>query len=171
YGVWANRTARVWETIGEAKTVFELAADAPTTAAQLLGEQPGLALVCDTDPTARAELGPVLVSLAGVSVGRGDDRVTVADPAAEVRLGAHGRELVFGSTALRVKKALPATCARDLKLWLRFRAEVLAGFPAAFLSGRAPIATRLLKPFVAYCPSCRTACLPVAGAVAGRLKA
>lgn len=171
YGIWSNRTARVWENIGKAKTVFKLAAESPTTAARFLRDEPGLALVCDSPPGARELLGPVLISLTGVSLGRGAARATVADAGAAVKLEARGRVLVFGKAVMRVNRPLPAVFVRDLKLWLRFRAEVLAGYPAEFLSGAAPAPTPLLKPFVARCRVCRTACLPVVGAVAHRVKA
>lgn len=167
YGVWANRTSRPWARVGGAKTVFDLAAGAPATAARLLRAEPGLALVCDTDPAAEAELGPVLVSLGGVSVGG----VTATDPAAEVRLDARGRSLVFGGHTLKVSGRLPDALPRALRAWLRFRSEVLGGYPAAYLGGAAPAAARLLGPFVAKCPACGTACLPAVGAVARPLPA
>jgi hypothetical protein len=162
YGLWVNRGARPWARAGGAKTVFELAAWTPATAARLLAVEPGLALVCDTDPGAAAELGPILVSLAGVSVGG----VTAADPLSDVRLDARGRELVFGNGVLRVSGQLPDTFPRELRAWLRFRAEVLATYPGAYLGGDAPDPASLLKPFVARCPACGTACLPAVGAIA-----
>jgi hypothetical protein len=122
--------------------------------------------VCDTAPEAEAELGPVLVALGGVSVGG----VLTADPAADVRLDATGRALVFGKHALRVSGRLPDTFPGDLKAWLRFRAEVLAGYPAAFLAGDADISAPLLEPFVAHCPACGAPCLPTPGAVGRPLR-
>ena len=166
YGIWSNRTARDWTRVDEAKTVFELVAAAPTTAARLLAHEPGLLLVCATHPDAEAELGPVLVSLGGVSVGG----VQTSDPAADVRLEEGGRVLVFGKRLLRVSGGLPNTFPAELKAWLRFRAEVLAGYPAIFLRDDAPTESRLLAPFVASCPACGTECLPVVGTVARRLR-
>ncbi len=166
YGVWVNRRVRNWENVGEARTVFEFATAAPTTAGRLLSHEPGLLLVCTTHPDAEAELGPVLVCAGGVSVGG----VQTADPAADVRLEANGRTLVFGKHPLRVSGRLPETFPAELKAWLRFRAEVLVGYPAAFLRADAPHTTRLLKPFVARCAACGTECLPVIGEVARPLR-
>ncbi|AWM36145.1 hypothetical protein GobsT_60860 [Gemmata obscuriglobus] len=165
YGVWANRTARPWEAVGKARTVFELAADAPSTATRLLAADPGLVLLCHPRG-AEDELGPVRVLAGGVSIGRGESPLTVADPDADVRLVSRRRELVFGERTLRVRSPLPEGLVRELKGWLLFRAEVLAEFPAAFLSGTMPIPTRLLKPFVARCAACGAECLPAVGAVA-----
>ncbi len=166
YGIWANRTARDWGSVGEARTVFELVAATPTIAGRLLAHEPNLLLVCDTHPDAEAELGPVLVCAGGVSVGG----VQTADPAADVRLEAGGRTLVFGKHAIRVSGHLPETFPAELKAWLRFRAEVFAGYPATFLRGDAPPTTRLLGPFVAHCAACGTECLPVIGAVSRPLR-
>jgi hypothetical protein len=77
---------------------------------------------------------------------------------------------VFGKHVLRVGGRLPDTFPADLKAWLRFRAEVFAGYPAAFLTGDADTPAHLLAPFVAHCPTCGTACLPTVGAVARPLR-
>ncbi len=165
YGVWTNRTARAWQIIGDAQTVFELVAAAPKTAGRLLAHEPGLLLVCATDPGAEAELGPVLLCVGGVSVGG----ILTADPAADVRLEAGGRTLVFGKNALRVSGGLPERFPAELKAWLRFRAEVFAGYPAAFLRGEG-LTSRLLAPFVAYCAACGVGCVPVIGEVSRPLR-
>jgi hypothetical protein len=162
-GVWADRAARPWRDAGAARTVFELTANAPTTAGRLLAEEPGLLLVCDTPPEVEAELGPVLVTASGVSVGG----VTVLDPAAEVR--AEGRELIFGRHAFRLGRALPEEFADELKAWLKFRAGVVAAYPESHLRGE-PGDSRLLAPFVARCHACATECLPSVGAVGRALR-
>jgi predicted RNA-binding Zn-ribbon protein involved in translation (DUF1610 family) len=166
FGVWAHRAERPWATVGAAQTVFELAAGSPATAAKLLATDPHLLLVADSHPDVRGELGPVLVTTAGVSVGG----VSSADPGAEVRLGADGRELIFGRRALRLGRALPAGFAAELKAWLRFRAEVLAAYPGRYLRAEPGPVSQLLSPFVARCTTCGTACVPVVGAIADRVR-
>ncbi|MBP3955916.1 hypothetical protein J8F10_11530 [Gemmata sp. G18] len=161
YGMWVNRAKRPWERVGKARTVFDAVTASPTTTGKLLAHEPGLMLVCETDPDAEAELGPVLVALGGVAVGG----VLATDPEGNVRLESNGRVLVFGAHALRVSGRLSETFAEELEAWLRFRAEVLAGYPAAFLDSEAAHTSRLLAPFVAQCETCGTKCLPVIGAV------
>jgi hypothetical protein len=167
YGVWVHRTAQPWASVGTAQTVFELAASAPATASKLLATVPGLLLVSDPHPDAGAELGPVLVTTTGVSVGG----VSTADPAADARVQADGRELVFGKHVVPLARALPGEFATELKAWLRFRAEVLAVYPALYLRPDPVPVSRLLAPFVAKCPACGTRCTPIVGAVAGQLRA
>lgn len=164
YGVWVHRTSRPWARIGDAQTVFELAETSPATAAKVLATAPGTLLVRDAHPGATADLGPVLVTTVGVSVGG----VTTPDPAALVRLEADGRELVFAKHRLRLSRAVPAEFATELKAWLRFRAEDMASYPAVYLPAPARPASPLLAPFVARCPECGTACVPVVGAIAPR---
>jgi hypothetical protein len=165
YGVWLGRVSRPWAAVGEARTVFELAETAPASAGGLLADEPGALLVCPTDPDAEAELGPLRVTASGVSLGG----LTVSDPGEDVRVEGGGRELVFGSHLLRLSRSVPATFAADVKAWLRFRAEVLAAYPATHLPGGGEPASRLLAPFAVNCPSCGTRCATVAGAVARRL--
>jgi hypothetical protein len=165
YGVWLDRETRPWGTVGPARTVFELAAGAPTTAGELLAHEPGLLLLCRTDPDVETELGPLLVTAAGVSI----DELTMSDPAAEVRVESAGRELVFGPHALKLGTAIPVEFAADVKAWLRFRAEVLAEYPATHLRPDAKPAPGLLDPFAANCPHCDTTCASVVGAIARRL--
>jgi hypothetical protein len=161
YGLWLNRMAAPWAQIGEAQTVFELSATSPATVSRLLANVPGLLLVCGTDPDAEAELGPVLLTSTGVSVGG----VVVLDPAAEVGVESGGRELVFGKNRFQLDRAIPEAFAGELKAWLRFRAEVLAAYPAMFLSVDPLPASRLLARFVVRC-ACGTESTPVIGAVA-----
>jgi hypothetical protein len=164
YGVWVNRSTAPWANVGVAQTVFELAATSPATAAKLLTAAPGLLLVCDSHPDATAELGPVLVTTNGVSVGG----VSTPDPAADVRVDNDGRELVFGKYALALTRPTPSEFATELKAWLRFRAEVLAAYPARYLQTESGAVSRLLAPFTARCPACGTQCVPVVGAIARR---
>ncbi|MBY0456433.1 MAG: hypothetical protein K2V38_03790, partial [Gemmataceae bacterium] len=164
YGLWASRASKNWKSVGPARTVFDLAASAPTTAARLLAREPGLALACDTDREVAGEFGPVLVSLSGVSLG---GRL-VADPATEVRLTDRSRRLVWGPHELWLGRGFPAELPDELRAWLVFRAEVLAGYPAQFLRADAPT-VRLLKGFARRCPGCGVRCVPVAGAVSRAL--
>ena len=166
YGVWLNQTARPWATVGPVQTVFELAARSPATATRLLATVPGLLLVCDSHPDVTAELGPVLVTTSGVSVGG----VSTPDPAAHVRVEADGRELVFGKHTFHLARAIPDEFATELKAWLRFRAEVFAAYPAMYLRADPAPLSPLLAPFVVKCPACGTPCVPIVGAVAGQLR-
>jgi hypothetical protein len=165
YGVWRDREARPWARVGEAQTVFELAATSPATAGRLLADSPGLLLVCDTHSDVEAELGPTLITATGVSVGG----AVVSDPAAAVSVEAGGRELVFGKHRFRPARAIPAAFAGELKAWLRFRAEVLAAYPATYLGADAGPSSRLLARFMVRC-ACGTECLPVIGAAARPLR-
>lgn len=166
YGVWVDGTRHPWARVGEARTVFDLTANAPTTAGRLLAHEPGLLLACDTPPEVEAEWGPVLITAGGVSLGG----MTVLDPAAEVRGTGRGRELIFGRHVLRPGRAVPAEFAEELKAWLRFRAKVVAAYPERYLRGVAPASPRLLAPFVARCPACGAECLPAVGAVGRALR-
>jgi hypothetical protein len=159
YGVWAHRSAKPWAPVGEARTVFELTATARTTAGKLLTQEPGLLLVCETLPGAEDELGPVLVMVGGVSVGG----AVTPDPAADVRVEGSGRELTFGKHTLKLTRAVAPPFAKELKAWLRFRAEVIAAYPATYLRNEARPMARLLAPFAAACPACGTKCLPIVG--------
>jgi hypothetical protein len=161
YGVWVHRTARPWATVGEARSVFGLATTERTTAGKLLTHEQGLLLMCDTHPDVEAELGPVLITAGGVSVGG----VVTLDPAADVHIQNDGRELIFGKHTLKLSRAIPATFATELKAWLRFRAEVLAVYPAMYLRNESRPLSRLLASFAASCPACGTKCLPLVGAV------
>jgi predicted RNA-binding Zn-ribbon protein involved in translation (DUF1610 family) len=161
YGVWTHRTARAWAPVGEAKTVFELTATARTTAGKLLTNESGLLLMCETPPDVETELGPVLITASGVSVG---GAVTL-DPASDVRIESGGRELIFGKHMLKLSRVLPAKFADKLKAWLRFRAEVLAVYPAMYLRSESRPQPRVLAPFAVRCPACGAECLPVVGAV------
>jgi hypothetical protein len=165
YGVWLNRVGAPWRRVGEALTVFELSATSPATANRLLTHAPGLLLVGATHPDAEAELGPILVTATGVSVGG----VSVLDPAATVSVESAGRELAFGKHRLQLDRAIPESFAEELKAWLRFRAEVVAAFPAMYLPPEPPPASRLLARFVVRCV-CGTECLPVVGAIAHPLR-
>lgn len=167
YGVWVNRTARPWASAGDAQTVFELAATSPATAALLLADAPGVLLVCGTPPGVEAELGPVLVTTVGVSVGG----AVTPDPAADVRVEDGGRELVFGTRRFRLDRAIPEGFAGEVKAWLRFRAGAMAAYPATYLHARPPPVSRLLVPFAVRCAACGTECAPVVGAVAKVLRA
>ena len=165
YGVWLNRFGTPWTQVGESQTVFDLATTSPATASKLLAHLPGVLLVCRTHPDAEDELGPILVTASGVSVGG----AVVLDPAGPVSVESLGCELVFGKTRFRLERAIPETIAEELKVWLRFRAEVLAAFPAMYLSAQSHPASRLLARFVVRC-TCGTECLPVVGAVARALR-
>ncbi|QJW93572.1 hypothetical protein [Frigoriglobus tundricola] len=163
FGVWTDgRKARPWAQVGDAQTVFDLAAGAPATAARLLVNAPGLLLVCGTPPEIERELGPVLVTTTGVSLG---GAVTL-DPDADVSVTEDDRALIFGKHRFRLDRGVPEGFLAELKAWLQFRAEVLARYPEQYLSagGRSP--ARLIAPFVARCSACGAACVPVVGAVA-----
>jgi len=163
FGVWTGgRKARPWARVGDAQTVFDLATGAPATAARLLVNTPGVLLVCVTPHEIERELGPVLVTTTGVALG---GEVTL-DPDADVSVTEDDRELIFGRHRFRLDREVPAGFLPELKAWLQFRAEVLARYPEQHLSagGRAP--PRLIAPFVARCPACGAACVPVVGAVA-----
>lgn len=164
YGVWVHRNARPWARVGDAQTVFDVAATSPATTAKLLAAVPGVLLVRDAGPNVTADLGPVLITTVGVSVGG----VVSPDPVAVVRLEDDGRELIFAKHRLRLSRAVAVEFAIELKGWLRFRAEVLAAYPAVYLPADPRPASRLLGPFVATCPECGTACVPVAGKIASR---
>ncbi len=161
YGVWVHRNARPWISVGESRSVFELAREAPTTATRLLTRSPDLLLVCETHPEVLAELGPVLVCASGVLVGE----VILTDPAAEVSIEVDGRELTFGKHRLKFQRAIPFQFASELKAWMRFRAEVLAAYPAIYLRGDSPLAAPLLSAFAVRCSACGTESLPAVGAV------
>jgi hypothetical protein len=167
YGVWVHSANPPWAPLGGAQTVFELTATSPATAARLLSQVPGLLLVCATPPNVLAELGPVLVTAGGVSVGG----TVVSDPAADVRVETGGLELVFGKKQFRLTRAVPEEFAEVLKAWLKFRAEVFAAYPAAYLPTERPPESDLLAPFVARCPECGTECTPIVGAIARPLRA
>jgi len=165
FGVWVHRNAAPWRSVDEAQSVFELAREAPTTATRLLGRVPDVLLVCDS-PQDAPELDPVLVCASGVSVGE----ALTADPAAEVRVEADGHALIFDKSRLKLEHAIPAEFADELKAWLRFRAEVLAAYPAIYLRGDPPPAAELLAAFAVRCSACGTESLPAIGAVARSLR-
>jgi hypothetical protein len=165
YGVWVHRASRPWAAVGEARNVFGLSATERSTAGKLLTNESGLLLLCDTPRDVEAELGPVLITASGVSVGG----VVTVDPAADVDIEG-GRELIFGKHTLKLSREIPVAFATELKSWLRFRAEVVAVYPAVYLKSESRPSSRVLSPFVVSCPSCGTKCLPVVGAVGRALR-
>jgi hypothetical protein len=165
YGVWVHRANPPWAVLG-AQTVFELTATSPATAARLLAQAPGLLLVCATHPTIAEELGPVLVTAGGVSVGG----TVVSDAAADVRVEAGGLELVFGKKQFRLARAIPEEFADVMKAWLKFRAEEFAAYPATYLPTDRTPDLDLLAPFVVRCPACKTECTPIVGAIASPVR-
>ncbi len=161
YGVWCDRSTRPWRHAGDAHTVFDLTVSAPTTTGKLLAVEPGILLACDTPAAVEAECGPLLITATGVSLGG----VTVIDPAAEVRVANGRRGLVFGRHVLKFGCPIPESFATELKAWLRFRAEVVAAYPAAHLRSESPASARLLAPFIARCSECGTESLPTPGKI------
>jgi hypothetical protein len=151
FGLWRTREARTWATIGEAVTVFELARRVPRTAAGVLARFADLLLHYRPAPEIESMVGPVLVCARGVAVG---DKL-IADPDAEVRVVARGRELVFGRHRIVVGGRLPLEFADVVKAWLQYRAEQLLPFIDGYLGGgRGAAARRVLAPFCLQCPGC-----------------
>ena len=96
-------------------------------------------------------VGPGLVCGRGVVVA---GHLT-ADPDADVRLVANGRELVFGRHRLELPRRLPDEFPELRKKWLRFRAEGLLPFIDGYLApGSADVARRVLGPFCRRCLAC-----------------
>jgi hypothetical protein len=153
FGLWRTRDAKAWKSVAEAHTVFDLARRLPRTAAGVLARFPDLMLYHRPEPVAEALVGPVLVCARGVVVG-GE---LAADPDAEVRLAAGGRELVFGRHRIALPRKLPDDFADTVRAWLRFRAEGLLPFIDGYLApGSAEVARRVLGPFCRKCKACGT---------------
>jgi hypothetical protein len=165
YGIWTNQTARPWQRIDDAQTVFELAERSPSRAGRFLLEEPGLLLVCSTPPELEETLGPLLVTLGGVRLGQ----ETLPEPSSAVQIVNNGGELIFGSNRHRLSRPLPGDFANVIKGWLRFRSIVLSEYPTVYWNDEVRSASRLLAPFVVECGECGTRCLPVVGTIARRV--
>jgi hypothetical protein len=153
HGLWRTREATAWESVGEALTVFELARRVPRTAAGVLSRFPDLLLFHRPAPEVESLVGPVLVCARGVAVG---GKLT-ADPDAEVRVVARGRELILGRHRVAVGGRLPAEFAGVVKQWLRFRADALVPFIDGYLAGGGgDAARRVMVPFCRKCLACGT---------------
>jgi hypothetical protein len=164
FGLWGLRQVRSWDEVASAETVFELARTSPHRAAHLLAEFPDLLLVQRLEPTVEVLIGPILVCCRGVAVGS----VLTADPDTEVQLTSGGRTLVLGRRRLEVAGELPETLVRDLRHWLRYRADVLVPFlDSCQTMGAADILSRVIRPFCQRCLNCGTVSAVSAG-VLGR---
>jgi hypothetical protein len=162
YGLWRTRTARAWERVAPAETVFDLTRNAPFTSARVLAKFPDLLLYHRPDGPAEDLIGPVMICGRGVAVaGR-----LAADPDADVRPDRGGRELVFGRHRVELRGKLPADFFGTLRGWLRFRAEVLVPFIDGYLApGSAEVSRRVLGPFCRKCRACGAVSAVSCGAI------
>jgi hypothetical protein len=162
HGLWRVRTDRPWQAVAPADTVFELARNAPRTAARILARQADLLLHHRPDRSIEETIGPVLVCARGVSIGG----VMIADPDAPVRLANADRALIFGRHRIDLPRRIPPEFPEQLSNWLRFRAEVLVPFIEGSLArGSAEAARRVLRPFCRRCLTCGSISAISAGAM------
>jgi hypothetical protein len=153
YAVWRGRNTRPWSAVGPAATAFELAHEQPTTGRRIFADFPDALLRADVGEAAEAEVGPVLVTARGVVVAG----FAVADPDAPVELDrtSGGWRLQFGPHRIVTSGRVQPRLERELKGWLKFRAEVL--FPEADRPdgrGTGPRASGMLGPLAVTCPLC-----------------
>ncbi len=153
HAVWRGRNGRPWSAVGSAETAFELAREQPAAGRRILAEFPDALLRANVGDAAEAEVGPVLVTARGVVVAG----FLVADPDAAVKLErtSDGWRLQFGPHRLVISGRVQPRLERELRGWLRYRAEVL--FPEADrIGGRGtgPRAAGMLAALAVTCPLC-----------------
>ena len=166
-GLWRTRAAKAWESVAPADTVFDLARTSPPTAARVLARFPDLLLYHRPDPAVEDLVGPLMVCSRGVAVAG----FLTADPDADVRLQANGRELIFGRHRVEVSRRLPAEYPELLTKWLHFRAEVLLPFIDGYLSpGSAEVSRRVLGPYCRRCLACGAVSAVASGAIGRPVK-
>lgn len=145
HAIWRQRRRQPWARIGEARTVFEFAAN-PASGSTLSAFPDTLLILRLPD-----DLNPGLLGRRGVTIAD----ATLADPAADIRIEPHrdgGSLLCFGPHLIPTQRTLPKRLANTLASWLGFWEELRAAEPMADRSERLAM---ILAPIVAVCPLCR----------------
>lgn len=161
--LWLYRPRRLWQRIGSATAVFDLARY-PKLAENYLRERPDLLLFQATGGADGA--APILVCEEGV-VYR-ETVIATADPVLRVRarslVRGGGYELTVEDQVYRFRED-PTLLARRLKGWAQFLFREFLPRARLLTRRRSPHGDRLLSQKVIVCPECRRAFLGLAGEI------
>lgn len=161
--LWLYRPHRVWQRVGPATTVFDLARY-PKLAENYLRQRPDLLLFQASGGADGS--APVLVCEEGVVY----KDLVVTDPATPVKVRARslvrggGYELTVGDAVFKFKED-PTLLARRLKGWARFLFDEYLPRARLLTRRRSDHGDRLLLEKVAKCPECRRVFLGLTGEV------
>jgi hypothetical protein len=152
YALWRSRHNQPWSEIGEALTVFELARDVPNAARKILSEFPDTLLRITVTDIIEDQLGPILVTTRGISVGG----KLLSDPDGIIEQQEHDDDewrLRFGTYRFRLNKKLPIRFPATLQAWLQLWASRYAA-NAENLGKRTEKLPHMVAPLAVHCPLC-----------------
>jgi hypothetical protein len=167
--LWSQRPTRPWDPCGEARTVFDLAADA--SHADLLGRRPDL-LLRQSEPLwiVAAEGGeepmrPAEILLCAGGVWLQDVRFVETPTVVEETQTPFGGELALGKHRFRGAGEIDAL-ARRMERWSRFAFNDFLPRIAGVAAWRSPERAAILRAWgAAPCPECGRYMLARAGAI------
>jgi len=167
--LWSQRPARPWDHCGEARTVFDLAADA--VHADLLGRRPDL-LLWQREPLwiVAAEGGeepmqPAEILLCAGGVWLQDVRFTEAPTVVEETHTPFGGQLTLGKHRFRGAGEIDAL-ARRMERWFRFAFNDFLPRITSVATWRSPERAAILRAWgAAPCPECGRYLLARLGAI------
>jgi uncharacterized C2H2 Zn-finger protein len=171
--LWSQRPTRPWDHCGEARTVFDLAADAAH--ADLLGEHPDLLLwqreplwiVAAEDSEEPMAAAEIMLCVGGVWLQ--DVRFTETPTPVEETQTAFGGHLAFGKREFRGAGEIDAL-ARRMERWFRFAFNDFLPQTASVVAWRSPDRGAILRAWgAAPCPECGRYMLPRIGAIGAAL--
>jgi hypothetical protein len=161
--LWLYRPRRLWQRIGSATAVFDLARY-PKLAENYLKQRPDLLLFQASGGTDGA--APILVCEEGI-VYR-DTVITGPNPAIRVRarslVRGGGYELTIDDQVYKFRED-PTLLARRLKGWALFLFKEFLPRARLLTRRQSPQGDRLLRQKVTSCPECRKAFLGLAGEI------
>jgi uncharacterized C2H2 Zn-finger protein len=171
--LWSQRPTRPWDHCGEARTVFDLAADASST--DLLGRRPDL-LLWQREPSwvVATEGGEEPMRAAEIMLCTGgvwlqEVRFTEAPTVVEETHTSFGGQLALGKRRFRGAGEIDAL-ARRMERWFRFAFNDFLPQMANVAAWRSPERAAILRAWgAAPCPECGRPMLPRVGAIGAAL--